>query len=58
MTDAEKTAALVAPPPTALKKWRNRAVLLGVLLALVCKFLPEDYRGLCQAVASLCTGGF
>lgn len=43
---------------TTLKKWRRRAVLLGVALALVCKLLPSDYRGLCEAVASVCTGGF
>lgn len=46
------------PPVSALAKWRRRAVLAGIVLAIVCKFLPVDYRGPCQAVVSLCTGAF
>ena len=47
-----------ASAPSTLARWRRRAVLAGIVLAIVCKFLPVDYRGPCQAVASLCTGGF
>lgn len=40
-----------------LKKWRKRAVLAGIVLAVVCKSLPEDYRAICDALATFCTGG-
>lgn len=46
---------------TTSPKPKSRAVRIafacGVLLALVCPVLPEEYRGVCQAVATVCTGG-
>ncbi len=50
MTDDERKAAIA--------KWRKRAVIVGVVLALICKTLPPDYRAICEAAAQLCTGGF
>lgn len=41
----------------ALKKWRRRAVLAGMLLALLCRALPVDYQTPCELLAQLCTGG-
>ena len=64
MSTDEKPTTPAPPPPTppappsTLKTWRRRAMLLGVVLAVVCKFLPEDYRGPCATVVSLCTGMF
>lgn len=43
------------PPKT---NWRKRAVIAGIVIALVCKALPHDYQAVCQAVSTLCTGGF
>lgn len=48
MTPEEKARA------AKLAKW---AALAGGILAVVCHFLPQDYRALCQALASVCTGG-
>ncbi len=39
-------------------KWRRYAIIAGVVLALVCKSLPPDYQGICEALATVCTGGF
>lgn len=50
MTDEERKARL--------KKWRRYAMLVGALLAIICKSLPHDYQAVCKAIASLCTGGF
>ncbi len=39
----------------------KRAVItaaIGVLLALACSALPDDYRGPCEILVNLCTGGF
>lgn len=49
MTEAEQKA----------RKRRNRfiALVVGMLLALVCKSLPPDYRTACDAIVSLCTSG-
>lgn len=44
----EKTAAL--------RRWRRRAVALGAVLALVCRYLPADYQAPCEAIARICTG--
>lgn len=30
---------------------------MGVILAVVCKSLPEDYQGPCQIIAQICSGG-
>lgn len=35
-------------------KW---AVLVGVVLALACHMVPQDYRAVCELLASVCTGG-
>lgn len=51
-TDEEK-----AVREANLKKWKRRVVIVGVLLALICKSLPVDYQGPCSAIAQLCTGG-
>jgi hypothetical protein len=43
------------------KKKIKRAIVTAIvaaLLALGCKALPEDYRGPCQTVINICTGGF
>jgi hypothetical protein len=45
--DVKNTAAKPA-------KW---AALIGVLLALACHMAPQDYRAVCQALVSVCTGG-
>lgn len=34
-----------------------KAALLGALLALVCRMLPDEYRGPCETVVKLCSGG-
>lgn len=47
--DAERIALI--------KKWRKRAVIAGIVLALACKSLPPDYQAPCAAIANLCTGG-
>lgn len=39
------------------KSWRHYAVLVGVIVALVCKSLPPEYHAACEAVAKICTGG-
>lgn len=41
----------------ALKKWRRRALIAGILLGLVCKMLPHDYQVPCAAIAKFCTLG-
>lgn len=35
----------------------RRAAAFGVVLGLLCSALPPDYREVCRAVASVCTGG-
>jgi hypothetical protein len=37
--------------------WRRRALIAGVLLALVCKSLPVAYQAPCNVIANICTGG-
>lgn len=34
-----------------------KAALLGALLALVCRMLPAEYRGPCETVVKICSGG-
>lgn len=43
----------------ARQKRNRRLIALGVgmVLALVCKSLPSQYRVACDAILSLCTGG-
>ncbi len=43
----------------AERKRRNRkiALIAGMVLALVCKSLPPHYHAVCNAIASLCSGG-
>lgn len=50
MSDTDKN------PEDAVKKWRRRAAIAGVVLALVCKSLPPDYQAPCEALARICTG--
>ena len=33
------------------------AIVLGILLALTCHFLPQDYQAACQLLASVCAAG-
>ena len=44
-----------------LKKLRKKATkwgaLIGALIALACHFVPQDYRAVCNTVATICTGG-
>ena len=35
-----------------------KAALIGAVLALVCRVLPADYRGPCETVIKICSGGF
>lgn len=42
--------------PEDQKKWRRYAVLFGAALALACHLLPPDYRAVCNAIVSVCTG--
>jgi hypothetical protein len=44
-----------APPD--VKKVTKKAALIGVALAVLCHFLPPDYRVICQALSKFCTGG-
>jgi hypothetical protein len=39
------------------KKWYRRIVLAGVVLGVVCHFLPAEYQTPCRTLANLCTGG-
>lgn len=57
--DSTVVNIVVPPAKTAdrLKRIAKWAALFGAVLALVCHFLPHDYRALCRAVASICTGG-
>lgn len=50
LTDEQRRAAL--------KKWRRRAVIAGVVLAVACRSLPKDYQVPCRALASLCSSDF
>ena len=34
------------------------AAKVGFAVAIVCHFLPPDYRPICDAIASACTGSF
>ncbi len=43
--------------PSAFSKWRNRAMIAGALLALICRVVPPDYRAVCDAIATICRGG-
>lgn len=45
------------PLRTKLRRAARLAAVIGAALALLCHFLPHDYRALCRAVASICTGG-
>lgn len=33
------------------------AVLVGVLLALLCRALPASYQTPCETIVNICTGG-
>lgn len=47
---------IMKPTPTERKKRRRRrvaAVLVGVLLAVVCHFLPLEYQEPCSAIAGI-----
>lgn len=50
MTDEEKKARE--------KKMRRIALIVGVVLALICKSLPPEYQTPCETLASICRGGF
>lgn len=39
------------------RRWRRRAIVAGILLAIVCKTLPHDYQTPCEALAKICTAG-
>ena len=43
----------------ALTRRQKRAIALivGMLLALACKSLPQGYHAACDAIVKLCTGG-
>jgi len=46
---------MTLPPET--RRRARRAAAFGVVLGLLCSALPPDYREVCRAVASVCTGG-
>lgn len=33
------------------------SAVVGIVLAIVCHFLPHNYQTVCRTVASICTGG-
>lgn len=41
-----------------LRRLRRFAAIAGVVLAILCHVLPPDRRAACDAIASICTGGF
>lgn len=43
--------------PKPRRRYARYAALFGVVLGLTCSALPPDYRAVCHAVASVCTGG-
>jgi hypothetical protein len=50
MTDEEKKKARE-------KKYKRIAIVVGMVLALVCKSLPPDYQVVCDTIAQVCRGG-
>lgn len=38
------------------KRVARRAAQLGTVLAIVCNFLPHEYRTLCTVIADVCRG--
>ncbi len=54
MTDAPDPKTEAKARALRIARW---AALIGGVLAVVCHFLPQNYRALCQAVANICTGG-
>ena len=47
-----------SPKPSRKARAVRRAVVVGIVLAVVCQALPAEHRELCRAIASICTGGF
>jgi len=45
------------PPLTPAQKWRRRAFIVGAVLMVVCKSVPEEYRHVCDTLATICTAG-
>lgn len=40
-----------------IKRLYKHAAVIGFIVALICHFLPPDYRVVCDAVKQLCQGG-
>lgn len=38
------------------KRWLKRAAVAGLVLGMLCPFVPPRYQTACHAIASLCTG--
>jgi hypothetical protein len=41
----------------ARTKWRRRFFAFGIALAVICKFVPDEYRAPCEELANLCKLG-
>lgn len=51
---------IVARARGAERKYRiliKYAAMLGAFLAIVCHFVPSNYKQICDALATLCHGG-
>jgi hypothetical protein len=48
---------LIKEDASRLKKLVRVAMAAGIVLALLCHLVPKHYRAICDAVATLCTGG-
>lgn len=55
--DPEKKKPSLKQDLSRLKRLARISVAVGTLLAIACHFLPTHYRAVCNAVATLCTGG-
>lgn len=43
---------------TDRKKYRKYAIIAGVVLAIVCHFVPVEYKTACNAIVAACRQGF
>jgi len=39
------------------RRRRVAAAATGIVLYVACQFVPDDYRAVCETLATLCTGG-
>jgi hypothetical protein len=43
--------------PKPFKKYRRIALIAGAVIAVVCHFVPPEYKAVCKALSAVCTGG-